>query len=172
MQAAAPVRYIGLMFEVLVFVYENYFQGDALPEQLQLERKLKAVGFDPREVRDALTWLSGLDAATHAASPPQPGPNPLPGTGPRSLRAYGVAEQNHLGAECLGFLSWLDNAGFLSASLREIVLDRAMAVSGDPVLDLDDLKIIILMVFWSVGTEPDALLLDELCDDSAGRVAH
>jgi Smg protein len=36
---------------------------------------------------------------------------------------------------------------------------------------LDDLKIIILMVYWSMGVEPDALVLDELSDDSI-RVAH
>jgi Smg protein len=54
--------------------------------------------------------------------------------------------------------------------MREIVLDRAMAVPGQPV-SLDDLKIIVLMVYWSVGLEPDALVLDELCDDH-DRVAH
>ena len=55
--------------------------------------------------------------------------------------------------------------------MREIVIDRAMAAPGDPV-PLDDLKIIVLMVYWSFGEEPDALVLDELCDDSAGRLAH
>jgi Smg protein len=37
---------------------------------------------------------------------------------------------------------------------------------------LDDLKIIVLMVYWSAGIEPDALVLDELCDDVAERIAH
>ncbi|MFM2426881.1 MAG: hypothetical protein RL707_707, partial [Pseudomonadota bacterium] len=32
--------YIGPMFEVLVFVYENYWRGDACPELEQLGRKL------------------------------------------------------------------------------------------------------------------------------------
>jgi Smg protein len=38
-------------------------------------------------------------------------------------------------------------------------------------MSLDDLKIIVLMVYWSVGLEPDALVLDELCDDDS-RIAH
>jgi Smg protein len=45
-----------------------------------------------------------------------------------------------------------------------------MAIPGQP-MDLDDLKIIVLMVYWSIGLEPDALILDELCDDT-DRVAH
>jgi Smg protein len=28
------------------------------------------------------------------------------------------------------------------------------------------------MVHWSTGIEPDALVLDELCDDTVHRVAH
>jgi putative colanic acid biosynthesis UDP-glucose lipid carrier transferase len=35
-----------------------------------------------------------------------------------------------------------------------------------------DLKIIVLMVYWSAGIEPDALVLDELCDDKEARIAH
>uniref|UniRef100_UPI0010F91D0F DUF494 domain-containing protein n=1 Tax=Ramlibacter sp. 2FC TaxID=2502188 RepID=UPI0010F91D0F len=88
-----------------------------------------------------------------------------------SLRVYSVAEQAHLGAECLGFVCFLESAGVLPPVLREIVLDRAMAVPGHP-MRLDDLKIVVLMVYWSFGTEPDALVLDELCDDHQDRVAH
>jgi len=54
--------------------------------------------------------------------------------------------------------------------MREIVIDRAMAVPASPIA-LDDLKIIVLMVYWSFGLEPDALVLDELCDDDS-RLAH
>jgi Smg protein len=46
-----------------------------------------------------------------------------------------------------------------------------MATTGDP-LELDELKIIVLMVHWSTGIEPDALVLDELCDDTLNRIAH
>ena len=42
--------YIGPMFEVLVFVYENYWRGDACPEPEQLGRKLSAHGFDAEEI--------------------------------------------------------------------------------------------------------------------------
>ena len=63
------------------------------------------------------------------------------------------------------------DAGVLPAHMREIVIDRAMAVPQRPI-DIDDLKIIVLMVYWSAGIEPDALVLDELCDDNRSRVAH
>ncbi|MFY8104697.1 MAG: DUF494 family protein [Ramlibacter sp.] len=167
------------MFDVLVFVYENYWRGDACPELQQLGRKLSAHGFEPDEIHDALVWLDGLNFAAQSirlspdtADPPPEAPAyPLQEQSAHSLRIYSVAEQDHLGAQCLGFISFLESSGVLPAPMREIVIDRAMAAAGNP-MSLDALKIIVLMVYWSFGEEPDALVLDELCDDSEGRLAH
>ncbi|KQT12402.1 DUF494 domain-containing protein [Ramlibacter sp. Leaf400] len=156
------------MFEVLVFVYENYWRGDACPELHQLGRKLSAQGFEAEEIQQALAWLDGLNFAAQSTQLPDP---PPAAPSPDSMRVYSVAEQDHLGAQCLGFVSFLESAGVMPPAMREIVLDRAMAAPGDPV-SIDDLKIIVLMVYWSMGREPDALVLDELCDDTAGRLAH
>lgn len=163
------------MFEVLVFVYENYWRGNACPEATHLGRRLSAHGFGPDEIRDALAWLDGLHLAARGtrAEPPAASEPAAPALEPSAttLRVYSVAEQDHLGAECLGFISFLEASGVLRPAMREIVIDRAMAAPGDPVA-LDELKIIVLMVYWSVGEEPDALVLDELCDDGRDRVAH
>ncbi len=167
------------MFDVLVFVYENYWRGDACPELQQLGRKLSAHGFEAEEIHDALVWLDGLNFAAQSIrlSPAPAGTGSEASTFPdqdpsaHSLRVYSIAEQDHLGAQCLGFLSFLESSGVLPPPMREIVIDRAMAAAGNP-MSLDALKIIVLMVYWSFGEEPDALILDELCDDSEGRLAH
>jgi len=160
------------MFEVLVFVYENYWRGDACPELHQLERKLSAHGFEPEEIHDALRWLDGLNsAAQNILLPDESQAEWTPQPSDASMRVFSIAEQDHLGASCLGFLTFLEGAGVLPPALREIVVDRAMAAPGDPV-PLDQLKIIVLMVYWRFSIEPDALVLDELCDDSEGRLAH
>ena len=163
------------MFEVLVYVYEHFWRGDACPELPQLGRKLSAAGFEAEEIQQALEWLAGLNLASHHTewidvSDPVTEPDAPRAASVGSMRVFTVAEQQHLGAECLGFLRFLEDAGKLSTHMREIVIDRAMAVPTQPV-GLDDLKIIVLMVYWSVGLEPDALILDELCDDP-DRVAH
>ncbi len=150
------------MFDVLVYLYENYWRPDACPEHAQLARKLTAVGFESDEIEEALTWLDGLATAATAFVGEQ---------APQSLRVYSPAEHEHLGEDCIGFVSFLESAGVLPPPMREMVLDRATAIPGGPV-DLEDLKIIVLMVFWSVGEEPDALILDELFVDEADRLIH
>lgn len=150
------------MFDVLVYLYENYWRPDACPDHEQLSKKLSAVGFESEEIADALTWLDGLASVAESYVANQ---HDL------SVRVYLPNEQEHLGVASISFLSFLESAGVLPPSMREIVVDRAMAAPGDPV-PLDALKIIVLMVYWRFSIEPDALVLDELCDDSEDRVAH
>jgi Smg protein len=150
------------MFDVLVYLYENYWRPDACPEPDQLQRKLSAVGFEKDEIQEALSWLDGL------ATTAQSGVQPLRST---STRVYSIDEQRHLGESSMAFISFLGAAGVLSPVQREVVIERAMAVTEAPV-PLEDLKIIVLMVFWSVGEEPDALILDELFVDPEDRLIH
>jgi Smg protein len=150
------------MFDVLVYLYENYWRPDACPDERQLRRKLSAVGFENDEIQDALSWLDGLasSAQSHNASP-----------APGSLRVYTPTERELLGDDSIAFITFLESAGVLPALMRETVIDRAMAVGATPI-DLEDLKIIVLMVFWSHGEEPDALILDELFVDADDRLIH
>jgi Smg protein len=150
------------MFDVLVYLYENYWRPDACPDHDQLTRKLSAVGFESDEIQEALVWLEGLASAAESHAGQQ---------GPLSMRVYSGAEQELLGEESIGFISFLESAGVLPPPMREMVIDRATAI-GDAPLELDDLKIIVLMVFWSLGEEPDALILDELFVAPEDRLIH
>src|SRR4051812_7917114 len=118
------------MFEVLVFVYEHYWGGDACPELEQLGRKLSAQGFDADEINQALVWLDGLTLAAQRSNlvgdlAEQPDAPVVQSAS--SMRVYSVAEQDHLGAECLGFIWFLESAGVMPAAMREIVVERSMA---------------------------------------------
>jgi Smg protein len=150
------------MFDVLVYLYENYWRPDACPDHDQLTRKLSAVGFETDEIQEALSWLDGLASAAESYSGEQ---------GARSLRVFTPAEQDLLGEDSIGFISFLESAGVLPPPMREMVIDRATAIGATP-LELDDLKIIVLMVFWSLGEEPDALILDELFVAPEERLIH
>jgi Smg protein len=150
------------MFDVLVYLYENYWRPDACPEHPQLRRKLSAVGFESDEIQEALRWLDGLASSAESCTGSQ---------GSGSIRIYTEAESELLGDESIGFICFLESAGVLPPPMREMVIDRATAIGSGPV-DLDDLKIIVLMVFWSLGEEPDALILDELFVDPEDRLIH
>ncbi|MFO1330670.1 MAG: DUF494 domain-containing protein [Rubrivivax sp.] len=150
------------MFDVLVYLYENYWRPDACPDHQQLSRKLSAVGFESEEIEEALSWLDGLASSAQASVAPQRGD---------SVRVYSPAERDRLGEDSIAFISFLESAGVLPPEMREMVIDRATVV-GDGPIALDDLKVIVLMVFWSLGEEPDALILDELFVAPEDRLIH
>jgi Smg protein len=154
--------YSAAMFDVLVYLYENYWRPDACPGHDQLTRKLSSVGFESDEIQEALVWLDGLAGAAESYVGEQDA---------HSVRVYSPTEQDHLGPESISFIHFLESAGVLPPPMREMVVDRANAIPGSP-LDLEDLKIILLMVFWSLGEEPDALILDELFVDEEDRLIH
>lgn len=173
------------MFEVLAFVYDNYWGGDSCPELHALQRKLNAVGFDGQEVDDALLWLEDLKSAASRLHSPGDGAttrktpsnrlaqSPCAPLAPSesAMRVFTPLEQKHLGVAGWGFITFLASIDALPSDRLELVMERAMAAPGDPV-SMDDLKLIVLMVFWSLSEEPDALVLDELCDNLAYRLAN
>jgi Smg protein len=59
------------MFDILVYLFENYVHADACPEPAQLARKLTAAGFEEEEITEALEWLSGLRQLSDGERPAQ-----------------------------------------------------------------------------------------------------
>ena len=87
--------YSDFMFEVLVYLYENYWRPDACPDPKLLSRKLSAVGFETEEIQDALRWLDGLASTAQACTG-----TPVPG----SMRIYTDGESEVLGEASIGFI--------------------------------------------------------------------
>ena len=173
------------MFEVLNYVCNNYWRGQTCPEIAELEHKLNAVGFDTDQVSEALIWLGELTQAASghglAATPP-PTPESASATEPSasaltldpratSWRIYTRSEQHRLGALCWGFIHFLESAGALPLAMRELVVERAVAARAAP-LPLNDLKMIVQMVYRSLSYQPGPLIMDELGSDHRERVCH
>jgi len=166
------------MFDVLAFVYENYWAADSCPELPALHRKLHSVGFEHKEVTDALLWLEELKGAARAVLPRRPPAAPALATDgvlqpvvQPPWRLLTAQEKWQLGTSGWGFITFMAHVGALPSAKLELVLERALAAPISP-LSLEDVKLIVLMVYWSLGEEPDALILDELCDQYTVRMAH
>lgn len=152
------------MFDVLVYLYENYGAFETCQDATALGRSLADAGFDDEEIRDAIAWLQGLARIVQLS-----GSKRLDQA--RGLRVYSASEFSRLGTDAIGFLASLDAAGQLTATQREIVIERALAITETP-LSVATLKIIVLMVLWSHAAEVDFLLLEELLDDDEPHLMH
>lgn len=153
------------MFDILVYLFENYYTPQACPEADVLAHKLAAVGFEHEDINDALGWLHGLAQTTEQCVELSNNPQG------DSRRIFTEHEYRTLGTAAIGFISFLENSDVLPAALREILIDRAQATHESPI-SLEKIKIIALMVLWSQEAEVDHLVLEELLTDDRSRLSH
>jgi len=152
------------MFDILVYLFENYYQAQAYPDYDTLERKLHAAGFENDEIQDALDWLNTLTRQPNEGIPESLDTR-------SSFRGFTADESSKLPLESRGFLAFLESAKILTPLLRELIIERAMALPDEHV-GLDKLKVIVLMVLWTRRGNVDALVLDELIPDGEKRQMH
>lgn len=144
------------MINILVYLFENY-QPDACPAPTVLAKKLTAAGFEADDISAALVWLEGL---TNGEQPS------LKVSDVRAVRIFDAAEFARLTVEARGFLAFLEAQDAIDASLRETIIDRAMALPGHSV-SIERLKVIVLAVVWRRQHAIDALILEELLADDS-----
>src|SRR3972149_10868336 len=143
--AHCPAAYINefieitrkIMFEILMYLFESYFDAGSYPAPDKLSRKLSAAGFEGDEISEALTWLSALQQQNPDSYPPS-----LEHAG---LRHFAELELQRISYEARQFLIFAEQQHMISAVEREMILDRAIALQQEN-LGLEKLKLIMLMV--------------------------
>jgi len=141
------------MFEILMYLFESYFDAGSYPEPDKLERKLSAAGFEDEDISEALTWLSALQQQN-----PENYPSRLEHAGQRH---FAELELQRTSYEARQFLVFAEQQHLISAIEREMIIDRAVALQQEN-LALDKLKLIMLMVLWNRHQDLDQLLIEEL----------
>ncbi len=150
------------MFDILVFLFKNYFHAGAYPDPAVLSRRLSTAGFDSRDISQALSWLDGLERVDNTRSALTPS---------KGFRLYTEMELGSLTPQARGFLLFLENARGIGGLQRELIIERVLALD-EPAVDLDKVKLIALMVLWNQNETPDALILTELVSSNEEHYLH
>ena len=140
------------VLDVLMFLFENYYGTEVhdADNQDTLREELTAAGFDDHEVSHAFNWLEALTLQREAE----------PASG-NAIRVYAREEMERLSTECRGFLHYLEGLGILSASSRELVIERLLAIKDE--IDLEKVKWVCLLVLVSQpGEEEGAWHLEDM----------
>jgi Smg protein len=151
------------MYDILVFVFENCQQAELAYDRERVAKKLSAAGFEDSDISEAMHWLAGMGVTPSGVREPLPDSR-------STFRAYAPRELAKLGADCRGFLMTLEHSRILSAETRELVIERALAASGDA-LSLEQLKLVVLMVLWNQQTPTSQLVAEDLFSAPRARLA-
>ena len=141
------------MFDILMFLFESYFDAGNYPDTEKLSVKLTAAGFEDDEIHLALTWLSGLKQLSAASYPDA--------INSGGMRCYAKLETSRISAEALSFITFWEQNKVITPVEREMILDRAVAMGRDN-LSLDKVKLIALIILWSLREELDPMLVEDM----------
>jgi Smg protein len=161
----------GSILDILIYVFDRYMLDLAgeLPGREHLARDLERAGFGRAKVDRALDWLTEL-ATGHERAPVTGAPRA--DAAPASMRVFTASELARLSSECRGLLLRLERAHVLSASQREIVIERMLALEADEP-DTEQLHWVVLMVLSSQpGQERAVERFGVLVADGNGSAPH
>ncbi|AUH52782.1 hypothetical protein CXB49_19315 [Chromobacterium sp. ATCC 53434] len=148
------------MFDVLTYLFEQYSDPAAFGDRSALTRQLNAVGFDDDDIGEALDWLDSVGSTSVEA---YAGADDGDG-----LRVYAASELEHLPADVRGLIRFLEDNGALTPSQREMVIDRLLELDSEE-LDVDNAKLLVLMVLWAQQAELPILLGEALLEAVHGE---
>ncbi len=151
------------IFDVLIYLFENYLDDDMdlSPNNDSIKTELLQAGFEPNEVNNAFDWLETL--AEQSTIKP---------TISSAFRIFCPQEQAKLDIECRDLLLFLEHSGILTATTREIVIDRVMSVENKTIA-VDELKWTILMVLLSQSDDDIAFSrMEDIVYDLTPALLH
>jgi Smg protein len=151
------------MFDILMFLFESYFDAGSYPDSDKLSIKLSAAGFDDGDIHQALVWLSGLKQLS-----PSDYPEVINNS---NLRCFADLELRRISTEGLQFISFWEHSKMITPIEREMIIDRALAFERDN-LPLNDVKLIALMVLWNQHEDLDPLIVEDLLTPASAGLLH
>lgn len=154
-------------YDVLVYLYENYLAGDQFDDggRGSVFADLTEAGFAEGQIRQALDWLTGLDdAERHIAELRQPSS--------QATRVFLPGEFQKLGRQGVGLIMMLESAGLYGARLREIIIERLMALDL-PQLHEEQIRWVVMMVLTGHSDESQGEIGEFfLLENSASHRIH
>jgi Smg protein len=152
------------MFEVLVFMFENYFANHAFPDNEVMAQELSAAGFKESDISGAVDWLHEMK--TMLTEPPAVYSHKLTG-----LRMFANTELKKISTDSISFILFLQQANVINDVERDLIVDRAMALKQE-YINIEEMRWITMIALWNEGREKDYLFVEDALFNPRGFTLH
>lgn len=141
------------MFEVLVFMFKNYFTSQDILDDITMEQELSAAGFEQDDILDAFDWFQEMRSMFNAPAFDYAHDK-------TAIRIFTSNETKVINTESLGFLIFLQQAKVINDVERDLIVDRAMALNTNK-LGIEEMRWITMMALWSQGRDKDYSFVED-----------
>ncbi|MBU0455282.1 MAG: DUF494 domain-containing protein [Gammaproteobacteria bacterium] len=159
------------MIEVLTYLFDSYFDTNALQNNYEdqaiddMKREVIEAGFQTQSVDETLLWFRTLKKLLRLVKK-------IKKVTRGTFRILTDEEQKRLSVDAQEYLLSLERIGVLNAVMREVVLDRLMALD-EVFLDVKDVKVVVFMVLYYCPSMSKSLqLLEDILFSEDKSVVH
>ena len=152
------------MFEVLVFMFENYFAHHAMPDSDVLTQELSAAGFAQSDISGAVCWFDEMK--TMLNQPPA-----IYNHQHSATRIFATLELKKINTESISFILFLQQADVINDVERDLIIDRAMALKQQHI-HIEEMRWITMIALWNAGREKDYLFVEDALFNPRGLTLH
>lgn len=144
------------MLEVLIFIYQNYWdKHDALAlketDETIMAYELSQAGFNHQDILHAVDWVKDLRRSVQG---------PQYQHDPAAIRVFCDLERSKINSESLNFLNLLQHSEIITAYERDLIIDRAVVLPQET-LTMADIRWITMMVLWDETRKQDYLFVED-----------
>jgi Smg protein len=152
------------MFEVLVFMFENYFANHAQPDSEVLTIELSAAGFAQSDIYGAVSWFDEMKTMLHQ-------PVAIYAHQHTATRIFADVELKKINTESISFILFLQQAKVINDVERDLIVDRAMALKQEHI-QIEEMRWITMIALWNAGREKDYLFVEDAIFNPRGLTIH
>lgn len=155
------------MVDILIFLFETYIHHEGFkPKYETMAKELEDTGFKRAQIVKAFMWLESLALYEKQRET-------LVASSEAHSRYFTAEEYQTLGKDGVNFIIYLEKNAHLSAMVREMIIDRAMALSNRT-LPLEHLKWVALIIISFKCTDPEGTtwLQDIIFEDYEHQTLH
>lgn len=160
------------ILDVLIYLFDHCIEEDLdySTAQESLVAELEEAGFLVKDIKKAFAWLEGIYSKQNHVQDQDTGKY-YEITEIKTFRMFHEQELMKLSIECQGFLYGLEKYGILNKFIRELIIDRAMALELE-VISLEHFKWVALMVIANCNTGNSVEWLEDIIFDHEHEVLH
>ena len=152
------------MFEVLVFMFENYFAHHAMPDADVMGQELSAAGFEQTDIDGAFDWYDEMKY--RLTQPDIQYSHQYSG-----MRVFSETELKKINTESIGFVMFLQQANVINDMERDLIVDRAMALKQQEIT-VEEMRWITMIALWNEGREKDYWFVEDAFFNPRGLTIH
>jgi|TARA_B110000908_G_scaffold23303_1_gene26559 Smg protein len=141
------------MFEVLVFMFKNYFANQTILDDAEMEQELSEAGFEQDDILSAFNWFESMKSTLNT-------PELDYAHAKTAIRIFTANESKRIDTESLGFLIFLQQANVINDVERDLVIDRAMALNRTKI-SIEETRWITMIALWSQGRDKDYSFVED-----------